>query len=350
MPIPSDHLTFYAALQRMVRSGLYVKEIQAAYRRAVEAARSRAPRDLRVRGGLAVDLSALPAARRQEEAFVAALQAGDEAAAQRAVFGSPLDESALRDLRAGRFDAVLERLDEEQVFVRELASVADPIRAVATRSASLAVEELPRELRQISRTAVELRARFIAQRQAGELVTNVTRESRAAISELAQQALQEGRDVYQTARTLKRVVGLNARQASGFEKFITKAIEDDRYKSAAGVQQAIDREYARLVGRRADVMARTELWQAGQDGQKEAWREAADEGMPIEGLDSVFVSRTGEKLDGPLAHPRCDCSARLRAVVLKDGRRVYVREWVVSVRNPCPRCLAFKGARAMPQG
>lgn len=347
MPIPADHLNFYAALQRMVRSGQHPEAIERAYRRAVEAARSRAPASVRVKGRLAVDLSALPAARRQEEAFVAALQAEDTIAAQRAIFGALLDDPTMQELRAGRFAAVLERLDEEHAFIRELAAAADPIRAVATRSASIAVEELPREVRQISRTAVELRARFAAQRQAGELVTNVTQESRAAISELAQQALLEGRDVYQTASTLKRVIGLNARQASGFEKFIQAAMDDDRYKSAAGVQQAIDREFARLVSRRADIISRTELWQAGQTGQVEAWKQAADDGMPIEGLDAVFVSREGEESEGPLIHVFCFCSVRLRAVEI-DGRRVYVREWVVSIRNPCPRCLSFKGARAMP--
>ena len=295
MPIPADHLTFYAALQRMVRGGVNADAIQEAYRRAVEAARNRAPGSVRLMGRLSVDLSAVPATRRQEEAFVAALQAGDEAAAQQVVFGATLDEPTMQELRAGRFAAVLDRLDEVHAFIRELAAVADPIRTVATRAAAIAVEELPREVRQVSRVAVELRARIVAQRQAGELVTNVTAESRAAISELVQQALVEGRDVYQTARTLKRVIGLNARQASGFEKFIQAAMDDDRYKSAAGVQQAIDREFARLVNRRADVISRTELWKAGQDGQREAWRQAADDGMPIEGLDAVFVSRDGEE-------------------------------------------------------
>ena len=279
----------------MVRGGVNADAIQEAYRRAVEAARNRAPGSVRLMGRLSVDLSAVPATRRQEEAFVAALQAGDEAAAQQVVFGATLDEPTMQELRAGRFAAVLDRLDEVHAFIRELAAVADPIRTVATRAAAIAVEELPREVRQVSRVAVELRARIVAQRQAGELVTNVTAESRAAISELVQQALVEGRDVYQTARTLKRVIGLNARQASGFEKFIQAAMDDDRYKSAAGVQQAIDREFARLVNRRADVISRTELWKAGQDGQREAWRQAADDGMPIEGLDAVFVSRDGEE-------------------------------------------------------
>lgn len=300
MPIPLDHLTFYAALQRLVRSGQYPDAVVAAVTQAAEEARGAV----------------------SEAALISALKAGDA-------------DAVVRAMEQDRYAAVLSR-------------VADPLRSVGARAAAIALEELPKVTGYMPRVAVEIRATAAASRRAGDLVTNATRETQLAVRELAEQALLEGRDVHQAARSIKRIIGLNRQQAGALEQFAAEAVDSPAYRSPAGVAQAIERERNRLLNKRADTIARTELWQAGQDGQREVWREAAESGvLDIVGIDAVFVSRYGEESDGPLLHVRCDCSQRLRAIDI-EGRRVYVREWVVSVRNPCERCLSFKGSMALP--
>lgn len=325
--IPRDHLTFYATLQRLVKSG----ELPAAVARAVIRAAEV------VREGLEV------------EALEAALKTGDPDAVVRAVFSREIDEEELaRALREGRFQEVLERAAERNLYAATLSGVREPITSIALRSAAVALEELPRPAGLISRAAVEVRATAAASKRAGDLVTNATRETQLAVRELAQQALMEGRDIRQAGRSIREVIGLNRQQAKSFDKFIAEAIKSDDYKSAAGVQQAIDREFQRLINRRADTIARTELWQSGQDGQVAVWQEAKASGaMDIRGLEAVFVSKLGERLPGPLAHVSCFCSTRLRGAEM-NGVRFYVREWVTSPRNHCERCLAFQGVRALP--
>lgn len=348
--IPRDHLTFYGTLQRLVTKGDLPAAVARAVIRAAEVVRENRPSVVAFAklGGLA-DLSALPAALRLDEALSTALQAGDVDAVVRAVFNRELEgEELARALREGRFQEVLERATERNLYASALAGVREPIRSIALRAAAVAIEELPRPAGLISRAAVEVRATAAASKRAGDLVTNATRETQLAVRELAEQALMEGRDVRQAARTIREVIGLNRQQAKSFDKFISEAMGSDAYKSAAGVQRAIDREYSRLINRRADTIARTELWQAGQDGQMAVWQEAKASGaMDIRGLEALFRSKIGEEARGPLIHPGCLCSVRLRTAE-RDGNRFYVREWVTSPRNPCERCLAFQGARAMP--
>ena len=325
--IPADHATFYGTLQRLVNSGEMSGAVSQAVIRSAEVARAGAT----------------------NEVLEAALKAGDPEAVVRAIFNPEIaGEEAARMLRAGRFQELLERLSERDAYASVLSGVRAPIQSVSVRAAAVALEELPRPAGPISRAAVEIRATAAASKRAGDLVTSVARETQLAVRELTQQALMEGRSVKQAARSIREVIGLNRQQAKSFDKFMSEAMESDAHKSAAGVQRAIDREYKRLINQRADTIARTELWQAGQDGQIEAWREAQASGaLDIRGLDSVFVSKLGERSRGPLHHPKCFCSVRLRAET-PGGERYYVREWVTSPRNPCPKCIAFQGARALP--
>lgn len=97
-------------------------------------------------------------------------------------------------------------------------------------------------------------------------------------------------------------------------------------------------EIADIIGdeARADVIARTEVMRASNQGQLEAWEQATDAGLltgdetkewittpddrlcPVcEPLDGVNVAMNedfdvdGEKVEGPPAHPNCRCTVGL---------------------------------------
>ena len=193
------------------------------------------------------------------------------------------------------------RITEENAYAAALAGVEPPLRGITVRAAAVALEELPRPAGRISSAAVVVRATAAASRHTGDLVTAVSRESQLAVRELAEQALLEGRDILKAARSIRRVIGLNRQQSKALDKFATKAqaellkpAAERLYKSPAGVKQAIDRERRRMERIRSGTVARTELWQAGQDGQEEVWKKAAESGkLPIVGLDAIYHGKGG---------------------------------------------------------
>jgi len=139
------------------------------------------------------------------------------------------------------------------------------------------------------------------------------------------------------AREIAKQVGLTERQAAAF----TRDLEDRIARGEIVSQRGIDQAYRRRVLKRAKVIANHESWTLVNQATRDALGEAKEAGLPVEGLDELFVSRTGETSAGPTLHVRCKCGTRTRNV---EG--VYILEWVTQRVNnvPCPRCDAFDGA------
>lgn len=193
------------------------------------------------------------------------------------------------------------------------------------------------------------------QAHGAQLVKDVTEETREGIRKLLTAAYKEPRSVAATAREIRAV--LTARQANGLIGLTTKQGEslgkkiaawvEDPDLSAKRIQQLIDREYRKQLKYRADLIAHTEAYNAGNEGTIEAWREMEREGkIRIVGLNAYFTSDLGERLQRPGAHPRCFCVTKLRRH--DKEREIYVREWVTRVVNVCRRCRAFDKKLALP--
>ena len=126
-----------------------------------------------------------------------------------------------------------------------------------------------------------------ADRHAAELITNISETTREAINNAVAEALEQGsiKDLYDE---------------------ILDAVGDEA---------------------RADLIARTEVMTAANEGQREAWRQAADEGLLPANIRIGWIATVGacpecEVLDGqtrsldgeyeggvvPPAHPRCRCT------------------------------------------
>lgn len=187
------------------------------------------------------------------------------------------------------------------------------------------------------------------------LVKEVTEETRQGLRKLLTAAYKTPRSIAETARDIRSI--LTARQANGLIGLTTKqgvalgkkiaAWVEDPDLSAKRIQQLIDREYRKQLKRRADLIAHTEAYNAGNEGLLESWREMERDGdIRVVGLNSYFVSDLGERLKRPGAHPRCFCVTRLRRY--EKSREVYVREWVARVVGVCKRCKAFDKKLALP--
>jgi len=166
----------------------------------------------------------------------------------------------------------------------------------------------------------------------GELITQITEESRQAIRAIIRQAFEEGGHPYQQAKKIIQHIGLTERQSRAVENFRRRQLE-------AGVSKAeADRRaeaYAkRLLRDRAEKVARTETMLASNEGQREAWRQAADAGLidPAE-LEREWIVTEDDRTcpiclamdgkrapiggtyengsNGPPLHPRCRCTEGL---------------------------------------
>jgi hypothetical protein len=209
-----------------------------------------------------------------------------------------------------------------------------------------------------------------AEAQIGELVRDVTEQQRAAIDDAVSRALREGTSPTAAAREIERTVGLTQRGAAGFSSWVDKLVADSD-ASAAQIQRMIDGEYARRVRSRAETIARTEIVDASTEAQLEVWRAAIHDGTlsstryamqwvtagnpcpicealgdsdPVE-IGGNFESDDGDQLDGPPAHPNCECGLQLVKVYDSRGRRRIM--WTDNLRSSSRPTLA--GLRSIPR-
>jgi hypothetical protein len=149
------------------------------------------------------------------------------------------------------------------------------------------------------------------------------------------------------AETFRGLVGLNPRQAAALAKRVNAWTADPKL-SVKRVQQLALRERNRMLKARSKLIAQTEVYDAGNEGLVQIWREqAAAGGRPVK--LGRFIDRVGPRKGEtvtstrPPLHPGCYCMLRL--VRSEDGE-YYVPEWVARVVGACPRCEAMDGALA----
>jgi len=135
-------------------------------------------------------------------------------------------------------------------------------------------EKLKAELRfdLLNPRAVE----FINQ-HTGELITQVTEESRQAIRAIVRQAFEEGGHPYEQAKKIRQHIGLTERQSRAVENFRRRLIEDGISRAEADKRAEAYAE--RLLRDRAETIARTETLTASNAGQHLAWLDAKDKGL-----------------------------------------------------------------------
>lgn len=170
-------------------------------------------------------------------------------------------------------------------------------------------------------------ARKAAEETAAKMVTEITAETEAALRAVISKSLASGTSVYDTAKNIKPLIGLMTAQASAAENY------RDKLEAAGGLTaDQIDREvetYADdLLESRADTIARTEVMDALNAGQSEAFEQAQEGGLLNEEATKEWIVTDDDKLcpecaemDGqtvpigedfpegdPPLHPNCRCT------------------------------------------
>jgi len=170
-------------------------------------------------------------------------------------------------------------------------------------------------------------------RHTGELITQITEESRQAIQAIIRRAFEEGGHPYQQARKIRNYIGLTERQMRAVDNYWARLAEDGT-RSLKRVNEMADSYSRKLLRYRSKVIARTETMMAANEGQREAWRQAVDEGyldpaemerewiytpdersceqcMAMDGKRAPIEGAYEGGIVGPILHPQCRCTEGL---------------------------------------
>lgn len=174
-----------------------------------------------------------------------------------------------------------------------------------------------------------------ATNQSAQLVTAVTDTTRNIIRETVAEAFTKNVTVYDTARKLRSVIGLNDRQAISFGKFIDNLDEQVRAGKITAAQRLAmgERQYKKMIKYRANMIARQEILMAENHGRYLGFTQAVEQGwahpksmkrwststdertcdicMPMNGKSTVWNEPFPNGVFNPPAHIMCRCSISL---------------------------------------
>jgi SPP1 gp7 family putative phage head morphogenesis protein len=223
-------------------------------------------------------------------------------------------------------------------FISSLNSVVPNLANQVASSANISAKNLPKRISIESNfTAVDPRAIAWAQQRAGARIQGITQESQKAVAESIVNGLKGGLTRDEVITRLRKIVGLDARQARAlgafYEKNLQQLLEEGyTYEEAlAEVTKTSEQYRQRLLTQRATRIARTETLAAANAGRMLSWGEADAQGIlppdsmkrwktatdertcPIcQPMHNVAVQwqsafSTGDVM--PPAHPNCRCTA-----------------------------------------
>lgn len=251
----------------------------------------------------------------------------------------------------------MEALKGLTTMTRQLeATIESPILGCLRAGASVAASALPRgsgvKVARVTRPKITFRfdrtnpqAVAWAKQHAADLVTDVSTKTRNAIRNVITRSFTENLPPRESARLLRKIVGLTDGQEEALDK-LRKALRENPGKivrmgdrkfrapsTRTGIRDIIERQSDRMLQNRSTLIARTETIAASNQGQTQLWQQAVAEGVlprntkrvwivtpderlcPIcEGLDGSTSSLNGtfeNKFDNPPAHPGCRCTTGL---------------------------------------
>lgn len=198
----------------------------------------------------------------------------------------------------------------------------------------------------------------VAARQAGEAVIEVSAATKRSIREIVRRGQLGQLTVDQQARRIRGLIGLTERQTASVLNFEAGLIE--RGITGTRLETMVARKYRQVLARRASTIARTETIKAANLGQRNLWRQAADQGLinrdtaqkrwiitpgdrtcpiciPMDGqlrpLEEPFVSPfNGASTQTPGIHVAClpgDALVTARGRIVAASKRWYEGDLVV---------------------
>lgn len=171
------------------------------------------------------------------------------------------------------------------------------------------------------------RAVKAAEEAAAKMVTEITAETEAALRATIVKSMASGSTVYDTAKNVKKLIGLTTAQASAAENYRDK-LDDAGSLTATQIDKEVESYADELLTARSENIARTEVMDALNAGQSESFTQAQADGFLNEDATKEWIVTDDDKLcpecaemDGktvpvteefpegdPPLHPNCRCT------------------------------------------
>lgn len=281
------------------RAGLQLPSLAAI---DAELARRGVPVNGRVKLALADDPDDLPALTRMagrlepeaRRAFLAAVAAVD----------GRIDQAAVeRAVAAGDLAAVEDALQVAGLDEALRARLLAPLRTAFGRGGEVGVGVLEAAGISMRFDLTNPLAVEAARRLGAARITGIAEETRSAIRTMTAEALAgRGGDVRDFARQLRSMVGLTERQGRAVVHFEARLLESG--VDAANASRRAGRYAEAQVRLRAVTIARTETLTAANAGQREAWEQAASQGLlDRERTRRVWIATLDDRLDTEICEP-----------------------------------------------
>jgi hypothetical protein len=134
-------------------------------------------------------------------------------------------------------------------------------------------------------------AQRVAEQFAGDLIEGLTAETLANLRHLIARVIREGMPAYEAARAIQGLIGLTAAQGQAALTYREDLI--NRGLTLEQVNTLTDTYAAKLLEARARTIARTEIMDALNTGQAEAWREAQAAGYLDAHAEKEWIATDG---------------------------------------------------------
>lgn len=165
-----------------------------------------------------------------------------------------------------------------------------------------------------------------AEEMAARMVTDISRETEENLRNLIAQAIADGDTVWDAASSIHDMIGLTSAQGQAVSKYRTQ-LEESGLRGDT-IDSQVEKYADELLTSRAETIARSEVMQALNAGQNEAWEQAQEEGKISENATKEWITTPDELLcsecapmDGqtvpvgasfpngdPPLHPNCRCT------------------------------------------
>jgi hypothetical protein len=144
-----------------------------------------------------------------------------------------------------------------------------------------------------------------ARRRAAELVVEVDHSTREGIRAVIVEGLRDGKGTDDVAQRIRRSIGLHSSWALAVDRFYKRLIDEGIPPTKAEAQTAKYRE--RLISRRAEMIARTELLTATSQAHQAQWHKMARlgvfDGEPVREWTTARLDRPSKQ--GKVVCPIC---------------------------------------------
>jgi hypothetical protein len=163
-------------------------------------------------------------------------------------------------------------------FVLELGQLGLIFQDVYQKAGEKSISYLPKTLQtKVNFTMLNPKSLEFIKEHTGKLIVEITEETRQAVKEIINRAFIEGMHPYESARYIRRIVGLTVRQSLAVDN-LRKSLTDKGI-SAKLIKKQTESYAKRLHIYRSQNISRTETITAANRGQQGMWDQTADQGL-----------------------------------------------------------------------